>query len=38
MDLLKWHKYNQELRHANEYELTPFLSKNKDAPVIVIYI
>ena len=36
MDLLKWHKYNKELRHVNDYELTPFLSKDKDAPVIVI--
>ena len=36
MDLLKWHKYNQELRHKNEYELTPFLSKDKDAPVILV--
>lgn len=36
MDLLKWHKYNQELRHANEYELTPFLSQDKDAPIILI--
>ena len=36
MDLLKWHKYNVECSHENEYELTPFLSKDKDAPVIVI--
>lgn len=36
MDLLKWHKYNQELRHTNDYELTPYLSQNKDAPVVLI--
>ena len=36
MDLLKWHKYNQELRHNNDYELTPFLAKDRDAPIILI--
>ena len=36
MDLLKWHKYNKELRHTNDYELTPFLNEDKDAPVILI--
>ena len=36
MDLLKWHKYNKEVAHKNQYELTPFLSKDKNAPVVII--
>lgn len=36
MDILAWHKYNKEMRHPNQYELTPYLSKDKDAPVIVV--
>lgn len=36
MDLLKWHKYNKECAHSNEYELTPFLSEDKNAPVVII--
>ena len=36
MDLLAWHKYNKECRHPNQYELIPYLSKNKHAKVIVV--
>ena len=36
MDLLKWHKYNKEVRHTNDYELTPYLCEDKNAPVILI--
>ena len=35
MDLLKWHKYNKEVAHKNEYELIPFLSDEK-APFVVV--
>ena len=36
MDLLKWHKYNKECAHPNVYELTPYLSEDKTAPVVVV--
>ena len=36
MDLLKWHKYNKECSHPNEYELTPYLVEDKTAPVVVV--
>lgn len=36
MDLLKWHKYNKECAHKNEYELTPYLAEDKNAPVIIV--
>ncbi len=36
MDLLAWHKYNKELIHKNDYELTPYLSEDKNAPVILV--
>ena len=36
MDWLIWHKYNKEMAHANQYELTPYLSKDKNAPVVVV--
>lgn len=36
MDLLKWHKYNVECAHENAYELTPYLSKDKNAPVVIV--
>ena len=36
MDLLRWHKYNKECSHVNDYELTPFLVDDKTAPVILI--
>ena len=36
MDLLKWHKYNKEVAHKNEYELIPFLVKDEKAPFVVI--
>ena len=36
MDLLKWHKYNKECSHPNEYELTPYLVEDKKAPVVII--
>lgn len=36
MDLLKWHKYNVECAHENEYELTPYLVEDKNAPVIIV--
>ena len=36
MDLLKWHKYNLECAHENEYELTPFLVDDKNAPVVIV--
>lgn len=36
MDILAWHKYNKECRHVNDYELTPYLCKDKNAPVVII--
>lgn len=36
MDLLKWHKYNKECAHPNEYELTPYLVEDKNAPVVIV--
>ena len=36
MDLLKWHKYNKEVAHKNEYELIPFLAKDEKAPFVVV--
>ena len=36
MDPLVLHKYIKEVRHNNDYELTPFLVEDKKAPVIVI--
>ena len=36
MDLLRWHKYNQECSHKNEYELTPYLVEDKNAPVVIV--
>ena len=36
MDILAWHKYNKECAHANEYELTPYLVEDKNAPVVVV--
>lgn len=36
MDILVWHKYNKELRHKNDYELTPYLVEDKNAPVVVV--
>ena len=36
MDLLRWHKYNLECAHKNEYELTPYLVEDKNAPVVVV--
>lgn len=35
MDLLKWHKYNKEIIHKNEYELIPYLVDEK-APFVVV--
>ena len=36
MDILMWHKYNKECAYPNEYELTPYLSDDKNAPVIIV--
>ena len=36
MDLLRWHKYNKECLHKNEYELIPFINGDKNAPVVLI--
>ena len=36
MDLLAWHKYNKECAHANQYELTPYLVEDKNAPVAIV--
>jgi len=36
MNWLLWHKYNVEMRHESVYELTPYLAKDKNAPVVIV--
>ena len=36
MDLLRWHKYNKEIAHKNEYELITFLVNDDKAPFVVV--
>ncbi len=31
-----WHKYNKECAYPNEYELTPYLVEDKNAPVVIV--